>query len=91
MRPGPSSRTKAITGYLAPEFGDTPVRDIDVARIRQMTDRLDQIPSPLNPKSKFNSISQPVLIALMMILRQTAERARRLGDLFRYDPHQTDP
>ncbi|MCH3973572.1 tyrosine-type recombinase/integrase [Bifidobacterium tibiigranuli] len=61
-----------IAGYLVPEFGDTPVRDIDVPRIRQMTERLDAIPSPLNPRSKFNSISQPVLIVLMMILRQAA-------------------
>lgn len=61
-----------ITGYLVPEFEDTPLREIDEPRIREMTDRLDQIPSPLNPKSKFNGISQPVLIVLMMILRQAA-------------------
>lgn len=37
-----------------------------------MTDRLDAIPSPLNPKSKFNGVTRPVLIVLMMILRQAA-------------------
>lgn len=61
-----------ITGYLTPEFGDTPVREIDETRIRAMTSRLDQIPSPLNPNSKFNGITRPVLIVLMMILRQAA-------------------
>ncbi len=61
-----------VSGYLIPEFGETPLRDIDVARIKQMTDRLDQIPAPLNPKSKFNGITRPVLIVLMMILRQAA-------------------
>lgn len=61
-----------VSGYLVPEFGDTPVREIDVARIRVMTDRLDKIPAPLNPKSKFNGITRPVLIVLMMILRQAA-------------------
>src|SRR5690625_2268541 len=61
-----------VSGYLIPEFGDTPMRDIDVNRIRMMTDRLDQIPAPLNPKSKFNGITRPVLIVLMMILRQAA-------------------
>ncbi|MGO0577800.1 tyrosine-type recombinase/integrase [Ornithinimicrobium panacihumi] len=81
-RPGRNGKRRAagtvrsykgkITGYLVPEFGDTPVRNIDVARIHEMTDRLDKIPSPLNPKSKFNGISQPVLIVLMMILRQAA-------------------
>ncbi|WP_415855352.1 tyrosine-type recombinase/integrase [Sinomonas sp. G460-2] len=61
-----------VDGYLIPEFGDTPVRRIDEARIRVMTDRLDAIPSPLNPRSKFNGITRPVLIVLMMILRQAA-------------------
>ncbi len=61
-----------MTGYLVPEFGDTPLREIDVVRIQVMTDRLDQIPAPLNPKSKFNGITRPVLIVLMMILRQAA-------------------
>lgn len=61
-----------VDGYLVPEFEDTPIRQIDEARIRQMTDRLDAIPSPLNPKSKFNGITRPVLIVLMMILRQAA-------------------
>ncbi|MGB3373908.1 MAG: tyrosine-type recombinase/integrase [Microbacterium sp.] len=61
-----------VTGYLVPEFGETPLRDIDPDRIRVMTDRLDKIPAPLNPKSKFNGITRPVLIVLMMILRQAA-------------------
>lgn len=61
-----------IDGYLIPEFGDTPIREIGKERIRVMTDRLDSIPSPLNPKSKFNGITRPVLIVLMMILRQAA-------------------
>lgn len=61
-----------LDGYLIPEFGDTPVRHIDKERIRVMTDRLDMIPSPLNPRSKFNGITRPVLIVLMMILRQAA-------------------
>ncbi|MGN7862415.1 hypothetical protein ACTJI8_17665, partial [Microbacterium sp. 22303] len=61
-----------VSGYLVPEFGDTPLRDIDVERIRVMIDRLDKIPAPLNPKSKFNGITRPVLIVLMMILRQAA-------------------
>ena len=33
-----------VTGYLVPEFRNTPVREIDAARIKVMTDRLDQIP-----------------------------------------------
>lgn len=61
-----------VDGYLMPEFADTPVRHIDENRIRVMTDRLDAIPSPLNPQSKFNGITRPVLIVLMMILRQAA-------------------
>lgn len=61
-----------VSGYLIPEFGDTPVREIDVDRFRVMTQRLDRIPAPLNPKSKFNGITRPVLIVLMMILRQAA-------------------
>lgn len=61
-----------VTGYLVPEFRSTPVREIDAARIKVMTDRLDQIPAPLNPNSKFNGITRPVLIVLMMILRQAA-------------------
>lgn len=61
-----------VSGYLVPEFGDTLLKDIDVDRIRAMTDRLDKIPAPLNPKSKFNGITRPVLIVLMMILRQAA-------------------
>ncbi|WP_315278955.1 site-specific integrase [Kocuria carniphila] len=66
-----SYKSKA-DGYLIPEFGDTPVKAINEARIRVMTDRLDAIPSPLNPKSKFNGITRPVLVVLMMILRQAA-------------------
>lgn len=66
------SYTSKVAGYLVPEFGDTPIREIDADRIRDMTDRLDKIPSPLNPKSKFNGITRPVLIVLMMILRQAA-------------------
>lgn len=61
-----------VIGYLIPEFGDTPLREINVERIKKMTDRLDQIPAPLNPKSKFNGITRPVLVVLMMILRQAA-------------------
>jgi hypothetical protein len=81
-RPNRSGRMRAVgtvrsykskvAGYLVPEFGDTPIREIDADRIREMTDRLDKIPSPLNPKSKFNGITRPVLIVLMMILRQAA-------------------
>ena len=81
-RPGRSGKKRApatirdyqgkVTGYLVPEFGDTPVRDIDEARIQVMTERLDKIPSPLNPNSKFNGVTRPVLIVLMMILRQAA-------------------
>ncbi|WP_431791672.1 hypothetical protein [Kocuria palustris] len=66
------SYTSKVDGYLIPEFGDTPVREIDIDRIKVMTTRLDQIPSPLNPKSKFNGITRPVLTVLMMILRQAA-------------------
>ncbi|WP_298040684.1 site-specific integrase, partial [uncultured Microbacterium sp.] len=61
-----------VIGYLIPEFGDTPLREINVERIKKMTDRLDRIPAPLNPKSKFNGITRPVLVVLMMILRQAA-------------------
>jgi len=61
-----------VTGYLVPEFERTPVREIDADRIRKLTERLDKIPSPLNPKSKVNGVTRPVLIVLMMILRQAA-------------------
>lgn len=61
-----------IDGYLVPEFGDLPVREVDIERIRTLTARLDSIPSPLNPKSKFNGVTRPVLTVLMMILRQAA-------------------
>lgn len=59
-----------VDGYLVPEFGDLPLREIDAERIRQLMLRLDTIPSPLNPKSKFNGVSRPVLTVLMMILRR---------------------
>lgn len=82
VEPGRSGKKRAvgtvrayrskITGYLVPEFEDTPIRQIDAARIREMTTRLDQIPSPLNLKSKFNGVTRPVLIVLMMILRRAA-------------------
>src|SRR5690625_4754506 len=29
-----------VTGYLVPELGDTPLKEIDADRIREMTDRL---------------------------------------------------
>ncbi|WP_457099406.1 tyrosine-type recombinase/integrase [Microbacterium sp. P5_E9] len=61
-----------IDGYLIPEFGDLPIRDVDAQRIRLLITRLDSIPSPLNPKSKFNGVTRPVLTVLMMILRQAA-------------------
>ncbi|WP_346923296.1 hypothetical protein [Rothia sp. (in: high G+C Gram-positive bacteria)] len=58
-----------VTGYLVLEFGDTPLKEIDADRIREMTDRLDQIPAPLNPKAKFNGITRPVLIGLFFLGR----------------------
>jgi integrase len=61
-----------IDGYLVPEFGDLPIRELDIKRIRALTARLDSIPSPLNPKSKFNGVTRRVLTVLMMILRQAA-------------------
>jgi integrase len=61
-----------VDGYLVPEFGDLPVREIDAERIHLLTRRLDSIPSPLNPKSKFNGVTRPVVTVLMMILRQAA-------------------
>jgi integrase len=61
-----------VDGYLVPEFGDQPVREIDAERIRLLTRRLDSVPSPLNPRSKFNGVTRPVLTVLMMILRQAA-------------------
>lgn len=48
------------------------MRAIDKNRIREMLDKLEKIPSPLNAKSKFNGVSCPVLTVLMMILRQAA-------------------
>lgn len=41
------SYASKVDGYLIPEFGDTLVREIDIDRIKVMTTRLDQIPSPL--------------------------------------------
>lgn len=32
------SYTGRVTGYLVPEFGDTPLKKIDADRIREMTD-----------------------------------------------------
>jgi integrase len=61
-----------VEGYLVPEFGDTPVREIDAETIRAMAGRLDKIPSVLNRNSKHNGITRPVMIVLMMILRQAA-------------------
>lgn len=61
-----------IDGYLVPEFGDLPIREIDAERVRLLAMRLDNIPSPLNPKSKFNGVTRPVLTVLMMLLRQAA-------------------
>lgn len=61
-----------VDGYLIPEFGDLPVREIDAERIRLLTLRLDSIPSPLNPRSKFNGVTRPVLTVLLMLLRQAA-------------------
>jgi len=61
-----------IKGYLIPEFGNTPLKEIDADRVRQMMTKLDKIPAPLNPKSKFNGISRPTTVVLMMILRQAA-------------------
>jgi putative aldouronate transport system substrate-binding protein len=60
-----------VEGYLVPEFGDTPVREIDAETIRAMAGRLDKIPSVLNRNSKHNGITR-VMIVLMMILRQAA-------------------
>ena len=61
-----------VDGYLVPEFGDLPIREVDAERIRALTVRLDSIPSPLNPKSKFNGVTRPVLTVLMMLLRRAA-------------------
>jgi integrase len=64
--------TGKVEGYLVPEFGDTLVRDIDAERIRAMAAKLDKIPSVLNRNSMHNGITRPVMIVLMMILRQAA-------------------
>ncbi|GAA1709363.1 MULTISPECIES: tyrosine-type recombinase/integrase [Isoptericola] len=58
--------------YLVPEFGDTPVRSIDAARVMLLKQRLDKIPSELNTNSGRNGVTRPVLVVLMMILRQAA-------------------
>lgn len=52
--------------------------EIDADRISEMTDRLDQIPAPLNPKSKFNGITRPVLIGLFFLGR-AAMKAGSVG------------
>lgn len=61
-----------IDGYLVPEFGNLPVRGVDIERIRALTVRLDSIPSSSNPTSSSNGVTRPVLTVLMMILRQAA-------------------
>ncbi|WP_125774340.1 tyrosine-type recombinase/integrase [Antribacter gilvus] len=64
-----SYRSK-VDGYLEPEFGDTPVRHIDDARIQKLKVRLGAIPAVANLRSPNNGVTRPVLIVLMMILRQ---------------------
>lgn len=59
-----------ITGYLVPELHDTPVREIDVVRIRELAAKLDKIPAEVNRKATHNGVTRPVLVVLMMILRQ---------------------
>jgi hypothetical protein len=61
-----------VEGYLVPELGDMPVRKIDTETIRAMAAKLDKIPSVLNRRSKRNGITRPVMVVLMMILRQAA-------------------
>ena len=61
-----------VEDYLVPELGDTPVRLIDLKRIREITVRLDKIPSVLNRGAGGNGVTRPVLVVLMMILRQAA-------------------
>ena len=51
-------------------FEDTPIGMIVKARIREMTDGFDQIPSPSNSMSNFNGITSPVLGVLVMNLHQ---------------------
>lgn len=67
-----------ITGYLVPEFGDTPVREIDVLRIRQMTAKLDKIPAEINRKATHNGITRPVRPSRRTV---TIERPRSLTAL----------
>jgi hypothetical protein len=70
-----------VEDYLVPELGDTPVRAIDLKRIREITVRLDKIPSVLNRGSERNGVTRPVLVVLMMILarqRGTGSSLRRL-------------
>ncbi|QTF71290.1 hypothetical protein [Arthrobacter woluwensis] len=64
------SYTSKVDELPDPGVRRHPVREIDIDRIRVMTTRLNQIPSPLNPK--FNGITRPVLTVLIMILRQAA-------------------
>lgn len=59
-----------VDGYLVPEFGDQLVRAIDEEAVRKLTVRLDSIPSVLNTKAEYNGVTRPVLVVLMMILRQ---------------------
>lgn len=52
-----------IDGYLVPEFGDLPIPELDIKRIRALTARLDSIRSPLNPKyqiTEFDGRSGPL-------------------------------
>jgi integrase len=78
--PGRSGRKRAagtirtykskIDGYLVPEFGDSLVREINDEAIRTLITRLDSIPSALNTKAEYNGVTRPVIVVLMMILRQ---------------------
>ncbi|WP_245993380.1 tyrosine-type recombinase/integrase [Xylanimonas allomyrinae] len=74
MRAAGTVRTyrSKVTGYLVPEFGDTPVRTITVERISEFTAKLDKIPAEVNRKATRNGVTRPVLVVLMMILRQAA-------------------
>lgn len=51
-----------VEGYLIPELGDMPVREIDAETIRAMAAKLDKIPSVLNRRSKRNGITRPVMV-----------------------------
>ncbi|WP_454859717.1 tyrosine-type recombinase/integrase [Promicromonospora soli] len=88
--PGRSGRKRAagtirtykgkIDGYLVPEFGDGLVREINDEMIRKLITRLDSIPSALNTKAEYNGVTRPVLVVLMMILRQ-AMRDRIISEM----------